>query len=355
MKFFKYILFLLFIVVILVAVYFGTKDGSYNVAESKMMNAPASVIYTNVKDFKNWQEWGPWMKTDPEIKLNYPEKTEGEGASYNWTSNVMEVGNGSMKTIKIIPNKEILQQITFNTPIGDSKSDVSWKFESSSENPMKTKVTWSMQGEQSLLEKVFMYFQEEKLEIGISKMYQEGLTNLERDVLGDMQKYEITLNGVTKYGGGYYLYATTASRLQDVPLKMGQLMREVSGYMTQTNIPISGPPFSIYNQINEGNGTTIFSTGIPVREKIETPNGSPVVSGFMDTLTTIKVTLKGDYKNLQEAYSKATGFILKNGYLPHPSAKMFEVYSTDPLTVDNPANWITEIYIPIQDTIAPLE
>lgn len=353
MKFLKYIFLLLLIVVIVGAVYFGTKDGSYNVAESKIIDAPASVIYNNVKDYKNWEDWGPWMGKDPDMKLNYPEKTEGEGASYSWSSEHMEVGDGAMETVKVIPNREIEQKISFNTPLGDSKSDVFWKFEPLPDNPAKTKVTWGMKGESSLLEKVFLHFQEEDLETGISKMYQDGLNNLERDVLGDMQRYEITVDGVTKYGGGYYMYATTAARLQDIGMKMGQLMQEVSGYMKQNNITIAGAPFTIYNQMDESNGTAIFSAGVPVREKIETPDGSPVISGFMDPVTTIKVTLKGDYKNLPEAYAKGSEFIIKNGYIKHPSAKMFEVYQTDPAEIANPAQWITEVYIPIQEVEAP--
>lgn len=353
MKFLKYIFFLLLVVVIVGALYFGTKDGSYSVAESKVMNAPASVIYDNVKDYKNWENWGPWMKQDPDIKINYAEKTEGEGASYSWSSDDMEVGDGAMETVKVIPNKEIEQTISFNTPIGDSKSDVFWKFEPIAENPAQTKVTWGMKGEQSLLEKVFMSFQDTDLETEISKMYQEGLTNLDRDVQGTMQRYEITIDGITKYGGGYYLYATTAARLQDISIKKRQLMGEVSGYMSQNNIDMAGPPFTIYNQMDETNGTAIFSTGIPVREKIETPKGSPVISGFMDPVTTIKVILKGDYKNLQEAYAKGNEYIATNGYIPHPSAKMFEVYPTDPQEVANPANWITEIYLPILESDTP--
>lgn len=353
MKFLKYIFFLLLIVIIVGALYFGTKDGTYEIAESKIMDAPASVIYDNVKDYKNWQNWGPWMTVDPDINITYAEKTEGEGATYSWTSDNMEVGNGSMETLKVIPNKEIEQKITFNTPIGDSKSDVFWKFEPVEGTPSQTKVTWGMKGEQSLLEKVFMTFQDEDLETSISTMYQEGLSNLEKDVKDEMQRFEITVDGITKYGGGYYLYATTAARIQDVGMKMGQLMNEVTSFMTQNNIAMSGPTFTVYNQIDEGNGTAIFSTGAPVREKIETPNGSPVISGYMEPVTTIKVILKGDYKNLQEAYTKGANFIIKNGYTPHPTAKMFEVYATNPKEVPNPSNWITEIYLPILEIETP--
>lgn len=352
MKILKYLLFLILIVLIGGAIYFGTKDGSFDVAESKVINAPAEVIYNNVKDYKNWQEWGPWAKLDPDTKVTYAEKTEGEGASYSWSSDHMEVGNGSMETIKVIPNKEIDQKITFNTPIGDSKSEVYWRFDAT-ETPGETKVTWGMKGEQSFMEKVFMSFQEEDMETSISNMFQEGLTNLEGVVLEEMKKFTINVDGITTYNGGYYMFNTTASKQNEVGSKMGPMFGQISGYMNKNNLTMAGMPFTIYNQVDQANGTVIFSAAIPVAEKIITPQGSPVLCGFMEPVTALKTTLKGNYENLPKAYTVAMEYMVENKLQPHPTNKMFEVYSTDPGLVPNPADWVSEIYIPIVTEKAP--
>ncbi len=353
MKLLKYLFFLILIVVIGGAIYFGTQDGKFDVTETKVINAPASLIFKNVNDFNNWESWGPWMAKDPDINISYAEKTAGEGSSYSWTSDVMEVGNGSMTTLKVIPNKEIEQTITFNSPIGDSNSDVKWSFEPT-ENPAQTTVSWGMKGEQSLLEKVFMAFADEDMERSIKTMFQEGLTNLDGVVTKEMQLYNINADGVSEYGGGYYMYNTTAAKTEEVGLKMGPLMGQVMGFMQQNNIKQAGDPFTIYNQVDAAQNSVIFSAAIPVKEKINTPQGSPVLSGYMEPVTAVKVTLKGDYKNLAEAYAKGQQYVAQNGYKPHPSAKMFEVYATDPGLVPNPAEWITEIYIPIIKPVVPL-
>jgi effector-binding domain-containing protein/uncharacterized protein YndB with AHSA1/START domain len=352
MKLLKYLFFLILIVVIGGAIYFGTQDGSYAVAESKLMNTPASLIFTNVNDFKNWQTWGPWMAKDPDIKITYAEKTSGEGGSYSWTSNDMEVGDGSMTTIKVVPNKKIEQTITFNTQIGESKSDVSWNFEST-ENPAETKVTWAMKGEQSLLEKVFMAFSDDDLEAGISEMFQQGLASLDTVVTKEMKIYSINSDGISEYGGGYYMYNTTAAKTEEVGLKMRPLMGQVMSFMQQQNIQMAGAPFTIYNIVNELENSVIFSAAIPVKEKINTPAGSPVLNSYMPPVTAVKLTLKGNYKNLPETYMQGQQYLIENGYKPHPSAKMFEVYLTNPEEVPNPAAWITEVYIPIIKPIAP--
>jgi effector-binding domain-containing protein len=349
MKILKYLFFLLLILLIGGAIYFATKDGSFDVAKTKTINAPAEVIYNNVKDFKNWATWGPWMTEDQAIEINYAEKTEGEGASYSWKS--AEMGDGAMKITKVIPNKEIEQEIVFNTPIGDSKSDLSWKFEEG-ESPNTTNVTWSMTGKQSFMEKVFMSFGSEDFETSLGTMFTNGLDNLDSIVTEEMKLFTINVDGIAQHGGGYYMYNTTSAKMSDVGSKMGDMMGQVKGFMEANNILMAGKPFTLYNEINKTTGTVIFSTCVPVRDRVITPEGSTVVSGFMEAVSALKTTLKGRYENLQEAYAKGQAYMAQNGLQPHPTAKMFEVYVTDPSDVPNPANYVTEIYMPI---LVPLE
>ncbi len=345
MKILKYLFFLILIVIIAIAIYFGTKDGSYDVAETKVIDAPAEVLYNNVKDFKNWKEWGPWMEEDPDLEITYAEKTEGEGASYSWTSE--EMGDGSMKTVKVIPNKEIDQQIVFHSPMGESVSDVYWRFEEI-ENQNQTKVTWGMKGEQSFMEKVYMgLFSDQDMETSVEQMFGTGLNKLEKVVTDAMKKYSVNVDGVTQYNVGYYMYTTTAAKQSEIGDKMGPMLGMVSGYMNENNIPMAGMPFTVYNEIDQTNNTVIFSAAIPVRDRVITPEGSPVLGGYMEPGTALKTTLKGDYTNLRFAYEKANEYIASNNLQLDPTAKMFEVYVTDPGEVPNPANWVTEIYMPV--------
>jgi effector-binding domain-containing protein len=344
MKILKYLFFLLLIFLIGAAIYFATKDGSFDVAATRTIEAPAPVIYDNVKDFKNWQEWGPWMAEDSDMEIDYAEKTEGEGASYSWTSE--EMGDGAMKTVKVIPNKEINQEITFNTPLGDSDSDVYWRFEET-ETPGQTKVVWGMKGEQSFMEKVFMAFQDEDFSTSLKAMFEKGLDSLAAVVKEEMAQFSVHVDGITNYGGTYYLYNTTAAKQTEISDKMKPMFQQISSFMEENNLASAGKPFAIYNQIDKGSGTVIFSAAIPVRERIITPEGSPVVSGFMEPSTSVKTTLRGKYDYLQKAYAKAESYMAENGLEANPAANMFEVYVTDPEEVPNPANWVTEIYIPI--------
>ncbi|WGF91203.1 SRPBCC family protein [Aequorivita marisscotiae] len=348
MKILKYLFFLLLIVIIGSAIYFGTQDGTFNIQDSEVIAAPPEVVFNKVNDYKSWEEWGPWKKEDPTITFTYAEKTSGEGASYSWEGDM----SGSMTTTKVIPNKEIAQDLTLQTPAGERKNKVYWTFEEVEEG---TKVTWGMKGEHPLIDKVYYALSGFDFETAMHEMNKTGLDAIAKEVAEDIKQYSINVDGVTQYGGGYYMYTTTVAKQDAVNEKMTPLMNEVLKFVKQHNLNMAGNPFTIYNEIDNANNTVIFSAGIPVKEQVITPEGSPVVCGFMDPVTTIKISLKGNYEHLSEAYLKGRQYITENGHEIDTTRKMFEVYVTDPEEVPNPANWVTEIYIPIISSAQPIE
>ncbi|NND62061.1 MAG: AraC family transcriptional regulator [Flavobacteriaceae bacterium] len=341
MKILKYFLYLILIVIIGGAVYFGTQDGTFDIAETKFMDANPAMIYENVNDFKNWQEWGPWIEQDPNMELKYAENTVGEGASYSWSSEVM--GDGSMKTVKVVENAEIDQTITFNSPLGESTSDIYWRF---NQKDNGTEVTWGMKGEHSLIEKAFMAFQSQSFEVALNEMHKKGLANLDSVIQTEMNKYTIDVQGIKQYGGGYYMYTTTACKQEDIGSRMAPMMGKVHSFLQTNKIAITGMPFTIYNDWDEANGTVIFSAAIPVKEKIITTGGD-VLCGYMEPLSAVKTVLKGNYNHLSKGYEKAQQYIGENNLLIDPSKNMFEIYANDPGDFPNPADWTTEIYIPV--------
>ncbi len=350
MKILKYLLYIILIVLIGGAVYFGIKDGKFDVSSTKEMEVPLKMAYNTVNEYTSWKDWGPWMELDPDAKITYSDTTSGVGASHSWDSEHPEVGTGSMKTLSVSENTSIDQEIIFSTPLGDSKSDVYWNFESV-ENSNKVNVTWGMKGEQTFMEKVFMAFQKEPFESSLKSMFDKGLENLENNIHDEMKKYTITVDGVKQHGGGYYMYTTTVSKMSEIGEKMAPMMGLVSEYMTNNNITFSGMPFTIYNQIDEVNGTVIFSACIPVSERVITLEGSSVYCGYQEPTRSLKTILSGNYNYLGETYEKAKTFMAENNLTSDNKASMFEVYATDPSLIPNPAEWITEVYIPIEDPL----
>lgn len=348
MKILKYLLFLILIIIIGSAIYFGTKDGTYDIQDSMIINAPPEVVFSKVNDYKSWESWGPLKKENPNLNYTFAEKTSGEGSSFSWSGD----SNGSMTTTKVIPNKEIEQNVVVKTPMGERNSIRYWNFD---ELDNSTKVTWGIKGEHSLVDKVYQSLKGSDFNSRMHSMNLTGLEGLAVEVVEDMKHYTINVDGVTQYGGGYYMYTTSVAKQNELDEKTKPMMNEVMGFVTRNKLNIAGNPFTLYNQIDDANNTVIFSTGVPVREQVITPENSPVVCGYMDPVSTVKTTLKGNYSHLAEAYTKAKQYMEKNSLQIDPDGKMFEVYITDSEKVPNPANWVTEVYIPIISTPAPID
>ncbi len=343
MKILKYLLFLILLIIIGSAIYFGTKDGTYNIRDSMIIKAPPEVVFKKVDNLKSWESWSPWKKKDSTLIFTYAEKSVGEGASFSWDGNV----NGSLTTTKTIPYKEIDQELTVDTPMGKRTSEVRWTFE---EAEGGTKVTWGVQGEHSLIDKVYYAIGGDDFNRWVHQINRMGLEGISQEVIEDMKQYTIHVDGITQYGGGYYMYTTSVAKQSELDEKTAPMLEVVMDFVMKNNLNMAGKPFTLFNEVDSNNGNVIFSAGVPIKEKVITPEGSPVVCGYMEPVTAIKTTLKGNYTHLPEAYTKSRIYMEKNGIQADPNGKMFEVYLTDPHEVVNPADWLTEVFIPIITT-----
>ncbi|HET8754204.1 MAG TPA: GyrI-like domain-containing protein, partial [Salinimicrobium sp.] len=179
-----------------------------------------------------------------------------------------------------------------------------------------------------------------------------ALGELEEDISEQMEAYSINVDGVTQHGGGFYMYATTATKINEVNERAAKMIDQVRLYMEQNNISINGKPFVVYNQRNQQSGTSIFSAAVPTSSLVVTPGGSPVLNGYLPPQRVVKTTLRGNYKNAPEAWEATYQYINKNGMNIAPEGQPFEVFITDPEEVQNPAKWVTEIYIPVENSSA---
>jgi effector-binding domain-containing protein len=339
MKYFKYLLFLLLILAIGFSIYIAVQPNSFNVTRTKTIKAPAAVIYNNVVDFKNWEVWSPWVEQNPELQITYPEKTSGVDGSYSW---IDEDGAGNMKTLFVSPFDSIAQEIQFED---FPPSNVYWRFEKFENG---TNVTWGMKSENM----PFMLKFYAAIGGGMDKMigpdYERGLEKLDSISVSSMKAFNVKINGMTEYGGGFYLYKSTNATNANISQVMGQQYGSIGMFMGQNNIAFAGMPFTIYHDMNMENGSVIMSNAIPVKEKIVITGNSEILCDYQPKMKVLKATLKGNYTNLSQAWKTTMQYIAENN-IEQSEHKPFEIYTTDPGQFPNPADWITEIYIPIKE------
>lgn len=340
MKILKYLLFLILIIFIAGSIYVATKEGDFEVESSKMIAAPTPLLYKEVADYTNWKNWDAWSSIEG-MNMDI-QKASGEGAELNWQAE--GIRDGRIITASEIPFSKIEQQVVMQTTLGESGGHVVWTFEPQGDS---TLVSWTLRGDQSFKEKLAFSLQENDLSDVFEPIFEKSLENLQQNVTRKMEEYSISVDGVTEHGGGYYMYSTTAARFGEVNAKAADMIEQVSVYMTDNNISISGKPFVIYNQRDERNGTTIFSAAVPTPSQVITPSGSPILNGYLEPQKVVKATLKGSRKNAAEAWEKVYRYIEENGLQVNPEGQPFEIYITNPAEVDNPALYVTEVYIPV--------
>jgi len=204
MKSLKYIFFLILTLFIGASIYVATLDGNFDIKQTRTLKVPVEVVFNNLNDYKNWEHWNPWFELDSTIVASYPEITSGVGASYTWSG---KEGLGSVKTISLITNKEIIQEIDFGS---DSKPEVYWEFEKVIDG---TEVTWGMRGKNTFGEKTY-WLTNGGIEKNMIPMYQRGLELLELQLQKEMDIHSIDYKGIVGHGGGYYLYQTVACKIE---------------------------------------------------------------------------------------------------------------------------------------------
>lgn len=338
MKALKYLLFLILILIIAVSIYTAIQPSEYDVKRSRVIDVPQQVVYHNIMDYRNWSVWGPWQEQDPSLRYFYPEKSSGIGGSYSWQG---KDGPGNMETLNATPYSDIKQKIVFE---GFEPAEIYWNLKKVETG---TKVTWGMRGRKNFLFKFYTLIGGPMDKI-IGPMYERGLEKLDSVLVKDISQYDIQIDGIRQHGGGYYIYKSTSTRMRDAGKAINKLIPELQNFADKNNISTSGAPFIIYHKWDEANDAAIFSACLPTPDRIVMgPGEIDVLTGELTPFKALKTTLTGNYTNLQEAWSTSMDYLKQNELKEDTNGSYIEVYATDTTTQQNPADWVTEIYIPL--------
>ena len=338
MKFLKYLILLILILLVVASVYLATLNGAYDVSRSRTIKADPAVVFNDLNDYRNWADWGPWYETDSTIVVNYAENTIGEGAWYSWISTE---GDGEMRTLKTMPPDRIEAEIIYKTPFGEMRSDVYWIIKPVDSG---TDLTWGIKGEMPFITRFMASSMEEQM----GPMEERGLELFDANLMRKLQVYSIENKGVVDFSGGFYLYLTSSSRISTMNSKFGEMMKSIELYMESNSISTLGSPFTIYHKFDPENDTAMFSVCYPVKERILTDKGTDILTGFTDRGIYLKTVLKGSYDYSNEAWEQAMSNTDRlSEFTTDTEREPFQIFVNNPSNTPNPANLLTEIYIPV--------
>jgi hypothetical protein len=177
----------LLVIVLVVAGFLGyaaTRPAGYHVERSAKIEAGAPVVFNQINDFKNWAAWSPWEKLDPKMSKSYDGAPRGVGAKYAWQGN-KKVGKGKMEITESQVPTLVALRLEFLEPFA-AVADT--RFQLAPEGDKATTVTWSMDGKNNFIGKVFSVVM--NMDKSVGGDFDRGLANLAQVSVAEAKKQE---------------------------------------------------------------------------------------------------------------------------------------------------------------------
>lgn len=340
MRILKYILLLIILSVIGLTVYVATQPSEFEVERSRVIKAQKSVVFSYVNDYRNWEDFGSWKDDDQNMKFIYSDTTIGTGASYSWSGNS---GDGKTTTIFEKENDSIAQKVLFSENEGTA-------YLTFKDTTGGTKITWHSKGKIGFMGKIYATFKggAEKM---VGDMYEKTLAKLDKVISYEINTYDIKVDGVVQKPGTIYFQHKVDCKISEVQKNVSVVLQSMILFFKENAIVMTGSPFVLYDTYDVVNDKAIFSICLPMREEIYTAEGSDYTSGKIEPFQALKTTLKGDHSHNKEAWQQSISHVRKNNFGENVNAKRMEVYVISANQVKNPSKWVTELYVPIGNSL----
>ncbi|WP_026607398.1 SRPBCC family protein [Methylocapsa acidiphila] len=152
-------------------IYAATKPDMCRVARSIQIAAPRARIFPLINDLRAMNEWNPFVKADPAIKLAYSGPASGVGAVNSFAGD-SKVGAGQAEIIESVVPAKVVMTIAMERPM-KCRNRVEFALTPA---PEGTEVAWTMTGAQPYFGKLMSIF------INVDKMvggaFEKGLADL---------------------------------------------------------------------------------------------------------------------------------------------------------------------------------
>ena len=147
------------------------KPSDFRVQRTATIQAPAEKIFPLINDYRNWPQWSPWEKLDPNMKRTFSGPQSGTGSVYEWDGN-SQAGKGRMEITESVPSSRVAIKLDFIKPM-EANDAVQFNLQPFGNS---TTVTWTMSGPMSYPAKVMTVFM--NMDKMIGKDFEAGLANM---------------------------------------------------------------------------------------------------------------------------------------------------------------------------------
>jgi len=321
------ILVLLVALFLIVALFLPSK---LYIEESIVINKPASLIFKQVNNFKNWPAWSPWQANDPGMVNTYEGPERGVDAKTLWTSK--KNGNGSMTIVESVPYSKVVSALDFGMPGATN----SFEF---IEQQGVTKVIWGVN-----IPKL-SYPMERYIGLMMPGMmktfFKQGLEKLKEITEAMPAPPAIQITALPEKA---VLSVVDSCSWSDIGAKMGQMFGEIMAMQKGAKFEFAGAPLSMYHKWDEVNQFAVFENCVPVDREVV--GKGRVRYKVLPATRAVSGVHFGAYDKTMYLYIAMDDY-LKDFRLEENGGPI-EEYITDPMTEPDTSKWQTNIYFPVK-------
>lgn len=137
-------------VIVFISVVMSLPD-EFRITRTLTVNAPAAAAFAKVNELRQWHDWSPWAKLDPNSTVAFDGPEAGVGAIMSWAGN-NKVGVGSLTITDSRPDEGIQFRLDFQKPFkGSNTAEFTFKAEDG-----QTTVTWGTAGKNNFIGKAMI-------------------------------------------------------------------------------------------------------------------------------------------------------------------------------------------------------
>ena len=335
MKIVKRLLLVIVIFIVIAIVISIFLPSKLHVENKILIDADVKQVFNQVNDLKNWKNWSPWVLKDSSVYIdnaNYSNPSYGDGAYFQWNSEVDEVGSGKLMIQTSVKNKNIDYSVDFGMGDAIGKIDLN-TIESGVE------VVWSFDMEFGFnpVSKFFGLFMEKYIaqdyELGLErlKVYAENLPKI------NSVKVEKVVIDKT-----WVLSIRDTINQMEMTNIHGKMYGQISQFMEENEIDMADSPIVIYHFWSDS--IIDIEAGIPIQDSLPIIHSSIKVSK-LNAGNVVTAVHYGPYERLVETYDGINEWMRKNKVTV--IGPPWEQYITDPATEPDPDKWQTAVHFQV--------
>lgn len=340
-----------FVIFFLIAVFVVTGyllPKQVHIERSITIERPVTMMFELLNSYRYYNEWSPWAKRDPNAQFIISGPDSGIGARMSWVGDPHLVGSGWQQIVASKPYEQINIKLDF-----DSQGLADTGFTLAGQGD-ETTITWFFDSDLTqgvnILDSFLARYFGLLFDRWVGGDYEAGLTNLKKYAeslsVSDFSQLEIERVDVVAQN---ILYVTSSSSQDpaDIAMAMAAAYGEISEFMRQAGINMSGQPMAITRAWEEGSYQ--FDAAIPV-EFIPPELTGNIYSGLSPAGPAVRAVHHGGYDEMMPTYAKLAAYMSAHGL--KQGQVSWEHYISDPGTTA-PADMITFVYIMLEDTGNP--